>query len=250
MQLEHITFDTADGVATVTMNRPDVLNAITPTMLKELNAALEAATADAKIRVIILTGAGKAFSAGVDLKALGERKLTNGMVGPILDDPARELIEGFALCPKAIIAKVNGFCFTGALEIALGCDIIVCAEDAKLGDTHAKFGLRPTWGMSQRLPRAVGLAKAMELSLTGATFTGADAAAWGLASRAVPRDELDATVDEIAKAILANSRDSIAAYKDLYYHTPRKTLAYGLSYEAETDYAIEDTEERIAQFRK
>lgn len=250
MQLEHITFDAADGVATVTLNRPDALNAITPTMLKELNAAMEAATADASIGVVIITGAGKAFSAGVDLKALGERELTNGKVGPILDDPARELLERFERASKVVIAKVNGFCFTGALEIALGCDIVVCANEAKLGDTHAKFGLRPTWGMSQRLPRAVGMAKAMELSMTAATFTGVEAAEWGLASRAVPRDELDATVDAMAKQILGNSRDSIAAYKDLYYHTPRKSLAYGLTYEAETDYGISDTEERVAEFRK
>lgn len=250
MKLEQILFDADGGVATITLNRPDALNAITPKMLEELNAAMEAATIDESIGVIILTGAGKAFSAGVDLKSLGDRELVNGKVGPILDDPARALIEKITRSPKAVIARVNGFCFTGALEIALGCDIIVCAEEAKLGDTHAKWGLRPTWGMSQRLPRAVGMAKAMELSMTAATFTGAEAAAWGLASRAVPRDNLDAAVNELAQQILENSRGSIAAYKDLYYHTPRKTISYGLTYEAETEYTIPDTEDRVAQFRK
>jgi len=250
MEYDEILYEVSGGIATITLNRPDALNAITPTMLAELNDAVERAGLDEALGVIVLTGAGKAFSAGVDLKALGERKLENGMVGPILDAPARNLIDKIGRLPKAVIAKVNGFCFTGALEIALGCDIVVVSEEAKLGDTHAKFGLRPTWGMSQRLPRAVGMAKAMELSLTGDTFTGAEAAKWGLASRAVPRVELGEVVDGIAERILANSRGSVAAYKALYYEAERRTLDGGLAYEAETAFSISDTEDRVAQFRK
>lgn len=238
-----------DAVATVTLNRPEALNAITPAMLAELISALEALAADGSVRVVVLTGAGRAFSAGVDLKALGERSLDGGSVGDILDVPARRAIELLTTMPKVVVAKVNGFCFTGALELALACDLIVVAEAAKLGDTHAKFGLRPTWGMSQRLIRLVGAARARELSYTARTFTGAEAAAWGLAVRTVPAPELDGAVDELVAALLANSGDSQAAYKDLYRAALDHGLASGLAYEASTSYEIADTEQRVAGFR-
>ena len=148
--------------ATVTMDRPDALNAITPTMLDELNDAVTKVEEDDQVRFVVLTGAGRAFSGGVDLKALGERELVNGKVGDILDLPARALTGRLSSMPKITIAKVNGFCFTGALEIAMSCDLIAVANEARLGDTHAKFGLRPTWGLSQRLPALVGIARARE----------------------------------------------------------------------------------------
>ena len=153
--------------------------------------------ADDAVRVVVLTGEGRAFSSGVDLKALGGRSLEGGSVGDLLDLPARRAIELLTTMPKVVVAKVNGFCFTGALELALACDLVVTADEAKFGDTHAKFGLRPTWGMSQRLIRLVGVARARELSYTARTFTGVEAAEWGLAVRSVPRDELDAAVDEL-----------------------------------------------------
>ncbi len=126
---------------------------------------------------------------------------------------------------------------------------MVAAEEAKLGDTHAKFGLRPTWGMSQRLIRLVGVARARDLSYTARTFTGVEAAAWGLVARAVPREELDAAVDELVDALLANSDGSLAAYKDLYGVALDSDLATGLVYEAGTSYPITDTEARVASFR-
>ena len=116
-----------------------------------------------------------------------------------------------------MIAKVHGFCFTGALEIALHCDFIYTTADTKFGDTHAKFGLRPTWGMSQTLAQAVGVRRAKELSFTARTFTGAEAAHWGLANEAVAdQAALDNTVAETAAAIAANSGAAVAASKDLY----------------------------------
>lgn len=249
MDYESILVTTDDGVATVTMNRPDALNAITPTMLAELNEAADHVAADDSATVVVLTGAGRAFSAGVDLKALGERRLDGGKVGDLLDLPARRFTELLSTMPKVVIAKVNGFCFTGALELALACDLIVVADEARLGDTHAKFGLRPTWGMSQRLPNLVGTTRARELSLTARQFSGLDAVAYGLAARSAPADELDATVDELIAEIAANSTDSLAAYKDLYGVAEDTGLRDGLAYEAATDYPIADTEARIADFR-
>lgn len=249
MSYEQITVERDGASATVTMNRPDALNAITPTMLGELNNAFATLEADATCVVAIVTGAGRAFSAGVDLKALGDRELTGGCVGDILDLPARELTARLSGPHLVTIAKVNGFCFTGALELALACDLMVVADEAKLADTHAKFGLRPTWGMSQRLPAAVGMAKARELSYTARNVLGTEAAEIGMACQSAPLGELDETVRAMATRISANSAESIAAYKDLYAVAESTGLAPGLAYEAATTYEISDTDERLASFR-
>lgn len=246
---EHVAYTVADRVATITFHRPDALNALTPEMLVRLGDLLERAAADDAVGVVVLTGAGRAFSAGVDLKALAGREIVDGAVGDVLDVPARRAIGLLTTTPKVVVAKVNGFCFTGALELALACDLILVAEEATLGDTHAKFGLRPTWGMSQRLIRLVGAARARELSYTARTFTGAEAAAWGLAAHAVPRARLDASVDDLCATLLANSPGSLAAYKDLYRVALDEGLAAGLAYEASTQYRIPDTAERVADFR-
>lgn len=239
-----------DGsVTTITFNRPDALNALTPTMLVALDDAVGAALDDPTQRVVVLTGQGRAFSAGVDLKALGGREITNGVVGDILDVPARALTDKLSNGAIVSVAQVNGFCFTGALEIALACDLMVVADEATLADTHAKFGLRPTWGMSQRLPAAVGLTKARELSLTARNVKGPEAAAIGLACRSVPLDQLDDEVTALVDQILGNSSGSLAAYKDLYRVAEQDGLADGLTYEAATGYPITDTESRLAGFR-
>ena len=247
MTADVIRTESTRGVCTITLHRPDVLNAITPEMLRELRAAVLAAGDDEDVGVIVLTGEGRAFSAGVDLKALGDRKLAQGAVGSILDGPARAATEALTTVPKVVVAKVNGHCFTGALELALACDLVVVAEEAKLGDTHAKWGLRPTWGMSARLPAVVGLARARELSLTARTFTGREAAEWGMAMRAVPREELDAAVQELCSELLENSRGSLAAYKALYR---QPELVAAVEREAYRRFDIRDSESRLAKFRK
>ncbi|HAF68404.1 MAG TPA: enoyl-CoA hydratase/isomerase family protein [Acidimicrobiaceae bacterium] len=235
--------------ATVTMNRPDALNAITPTMLTELNDAVLKVEEEEQIRFVVLTGEGRAFSGGVDLKALGERELVNGKVGDILDLPARALTGRLSSMPKITIAKVNGFCFTGALEIAMACDLIAVANEARLGDTHAKFGLRPTWGLSQRLPALVGLARARELSFSARIFDGVEAQRWGLAALGGPLEELDAIVDSAIETMASNSSESFVAYKDLYAATERLAADQGLVYEAASEYSFTDTAERLADFR-
>lgn len=247
--MTYTTLTTAshDRVRTITLSRPEALNAITPAMLEELRDAVTHAAQDAEVGAVVITGEGRAFSAGVDLKALGQRSLSGGKVGDILDLPGRAATEAIVACPKPVIAKVNGACFTGALEIALACDLIAVAEDAKLGDTHAKWGLRPTWGMSARLPALVGLARARELSLTARTFTGAEAHAMGLACLAAPRDGLDGAVADLCRQLLGNSPAALAAYKVLY-GTPE--LEAALSREASTEFPITDTDERLSAFRK
>ena len=249
MNFEEIDVGVEGSVGTVTMSRPDALNAITPTMLGELNTAFEQLADDDTVRVAILTGAGRAFSAGVDLKALGDRDLVGGSVGDILDVPARSLTAKLSDGALVTIAKVNGFCFTGALELALACDLMVCADEAKMADTHAKFGLRPTWGLSARLPAAVGLARARELSYTARTFTGIEAAQMGMACSSAPAAQLDDLVANMANDVAANSHGSLAAYKDLYHKAESVGVAEGLAYEAATSFAIGDTDDRLASFR-
>lgn len=239
-----------DGpVATVTLHRPDALNAITPTMLAILGDELERLAEDPDVRVVVLTGAGRAFSAGVDLKALGDRELVNGKVGDILDLPARRVTGLLSMMPKLTVAKVNGFCFTGALELAIACDLVIVAAEAKLGDTHAKWGLRPTWGMSARLPRLVGPTMARELSYTARNVTGTEAVSIGLAARSAPRDELDQATDALVAELLENSSESFVAYKDLYAATEGQALDVALAMEAGRDYDFTETDERLAGFR-
>jgi enoyl-CoA hydratase/carnithine racemase len=236
-------------VARITLDRPDALNALTAEMLDDLADALERLGTDPAISVIVLRGAGRAFSAGVDLKALGGRPIPNGAVGDVLDIPARRAIAAMGAADAIVVAAVHGFCFTGALELALGCDVCITTTDAKFGDTHTKFGLRPSWGMSQRLPRAVGLPRARWLTSTARTFSGAEAAAWGLAAEAVPPEQLDAAIDGLVAAISANSRDALVAGKRLYAAAAELPLSEGLRVEAETGFPIADTEERVASFR-
>jgi enoyl-CoA hydratase len=250
MTYDTITCATADGVARITMNRPEAMNAITPAMLAELKAAMLKAAGDPGVRAIVLTGAGKAFCAGVDLKALGGRKIENGMVGDILDVPARELIEAIRTAPVPVIALVNGFCFTGALEIMLACDMAIAAEGARIGDTHARWGLRPTWGMSARLPRRVGFNRARELSFTAEAISGREAERIGLVNRAVPADRLEEALRSVLDAIIANSREAVAAYKSLYREGESMTVDESLDLEFGSDFTIRDTEERLGQFRK
>jgi enoyl-CoA hydratase/carnithine racemase len=246
---QQIRVEITAPTATVTLDRPQALNAITVDMLDELGAAFEQLGASPDLAVIVLTGEGRAFSAGVDLKSLGSRRLDGGKVGDLLDLPARRVIDLIGTIDQVVIAKINGHCFTGALEIALACDIVIAADDAVLGDTHTKWGLRPSWGMSQRLPHLVGAARARYLSYTASTFSGREAAQWGLAARSCSAAELDGAVADVAGRIGANSRGALSAYKDLYRAAERLTLAEGLRYEASRDYVIADTESRIARFR-
>ncbi len=246
---DHIAVQRTEHSVTITLSRPEVLNAITLEMLHQIDEVLDAVGKDTSVRTIVLTGAGRAFSAGVDLKALNELRVAHGSVGDLLNSPARSVLRHLTTIPQVVIAKVNGHCFTGALELALACDLIVAANEAVFGDTHAKWGLRPTWGMSQRLPRMVGIARARELSYTARTFTGVEAAALGLAVRAVPLANLDATVAEMVADIAANSPGSIAAYKDLYRTALEHPLSDGLAYEADVTYEIADSAERVARFR-
>jgi enoyl-CoA hydratase len=250
MAYETILFQVEEGIARITLNRPQSLNAITPAMLDELNDALLEAANNVNAKVIVITGAGKAFCAGVDLKSLGERKLVNGRVGDVLDIPGQALSETIRTMPKVIIALVNGYCFTGALELVLACDLAIASETARIGDTHAKWGIRPTWGMSARLPRHVGFLKAREMSFTADAISGKEAEHIGLVNLAVPLDQLENALKNVAQKIMGNSEQVIAAYKQLYNAGESLSLNESLELELTSDFEITDTESRIKSFRK
>lgn len=241
------------GVCTLTLNRPEALNAFSPALLIALIDALDHAAQDENVRVIVLEGAGRAFSAGVDLKILQGQSFVAGRVGDVFDGAAMTVTDKIRSTRLPVIAKVHGACFTGALEMALHCDFILTTADTKFGDTHAEWGLRPTWGMSQNLARAVGVRRARELSFSARRFSGADAKAWGLANEAyADKSALDENTHACASAIAAASPGAVSAYKDLYrLHETNHPLEDALTEEVDRDYpAIDDTNQRLAAFGK
>lgn len=253
MTHQYIKTTRRGSVETITLDRPDAMNAFTPELLAELIAAVEASSKDSTCSCIILEGSGRAFSAGVDLKLLQNATFSAGKVDDVFGDTAFAAADALRLCALPVIAKVHGFCFTGALELALHCDFILTTDDTKFGDTHAKWGLRPSWGMSQNLARAVGVRRARELSLTAATFTGKDAVRWGVANAAFKdKEALDIETTRRADAISEGSREAVTAYKDLYrLHEENQPLEDALDEEVRREYpAITDTAARLKGFGK
>ena len=156
-----------DGLAVLTLNRPEVLNALSPNLFVELRAHVDTlATQTEEIGCVILCGKGRSFSAGNDLKAIQA-----GETPPSRHYQA-ETLDAIENLPQPVIAAVQGHCYTGSLELALACDLMVAADDARFADTHGKWGMSPTWGMSQRLPRRVGLVAAKELMFSGRVVSG------------------------------------------------------------------------------
>lgn len=244
---------TRDGIAFIKFNRPDALNAFTPDLLKMLVTTVKQADADPETHVAILEGEGRAFSAGVDLKVLQDIDPDKGRIGDVFDGSAAEAASVIRNAALPIIAKVHGACFTGALELAMHCDFILTTEDTKFGDTHCKWGLRPTWGMSQNLARAVGVRRARELTFSARTFSGAEASQWGLANSAVPNKEtLDTVTNDLAHQIAANSPGAISANKQLYrLHEEYRPLEDALDAEVMLEFPeIEDTVDRLKGFGK
>jgi enoyl-CoA hydratase len=245
-----VRFEVVESCAVVVLDRPRALNALTVAMLGELADVLETVSIDPAVNVIALTGAGRAFCAGVDLKELRHRQLEGGRVGSDFDDAAAvvtDLLEGM---PKPTIAAVNGACFTGGLELALACDLMVVAEEAVLGDTHAKWGLRPTWGMTQRLTRRVGPSTARLLSFTARSITGHEAVEYGLAIESCPAPDLRNSVLALAREIAANSAGALAAYKSLYSLADNSFLREGLQQERSLDFVVDDSLVRVSAFNR
>ncbi|MGB0839454.1 MAG: enoyl-CoA hydratase/isomerase family protein, partial [Chitinophagales bacterium] len=210
MELTQIKYEQDGAIARITLNRPNKLNALTEVMLSEWRSVLTEIARDTNCRVVVVSGAGRAWSAGVDLSVFQHTKVEPGY--PIWDD-GMEIMRLLENMPQVTIAMLNGFCFTGAMEIMMAFDLVIAAEEAKIGDTHTKWGIPPKWGMTQRLMNLVGIRKAKELSFTAKTIKGAEAARIGLVNSAVPLVDLANVVEELATKIIGNSAQTIAAVK-------------------------------------
>ncbi len=250
---DYLLVNLENNILTITLNRPEALNAYRPEMLIEIREIILKTEDDPNVAVIVIEGAGKAFSAGVDLKVLQGFDPEAGKIGDLFDKPAALAWDTFRKNRCPIIAKVHGACFTGALEMALHCDFIFTTVDTKFGDTHAKFGLRPTWGMSQTLSQAIGVRKAKDMSFSARTVLGDEAVRLGIANEAVEdKDALDALVDKRAGQIASNSQASVSAFKDLY-NVAQSGLSMddALKEEFSREYPdIKDTNDRLAGFKK
>lgn len=230
----------AEHVATLTLDRPDKLNALNPEMFVQLRAHIDAIADDDSVRCVVLTGAGRAFCAGHDLDAIATHERA----------PSRhfepETVDALEQLPQPTIARIHGHCYTGGLELALACDLLIADESARLGDTHGQWGLVPIWGMTVRLPERVGRSTAKELMFTSRRISGAEAAAIGLVDRCVPDDELDVTVAALAAEIVANSAGTNRIVKRLLADRAERPRATALLHEREMPHGRpEDMAERM-----
>ena len=232
------------GVATLLLNRPDKLNALTPASFVELRGHIDDLAVDESIRCVVLGGAGRSFCAGNDLASIaaGERAPTPHFQS--------ETVDALEALPKPTIARIQGHCFTGGLELALGCDLMIAAADAKLGDTHGQWGLVPVWGMSVRLPERVGRSRAKELMFTARRISGTEAEAIGLVDRSVAAADLGAAVDALAAEIVANSAGTNRIVKQLIADGEDRHRTNALLHERDRPYGFpDDMAERMAAGR-
>ncbi len=236
-----VTREDKASVATLTLNRADKLNAINIPLMVELRKQLDTLAGDPSVECVVLTGAGRSFCSGHDLESIatGERA------------PGRhfesETIDAIEALPMPTVAKIRGHCFTGGLELALACDLLYAADDAKLGDTHGQWGLVPVWGMSVRLPERVGRARAKELMFTSRRIDGVEAAAIGLVDRAVPSGALDGAVAALTAEITANSAGTNRIDKALMAANADRTRSDALLIERNMPFGMpKDRKERMS----
>ena len=200
------------GVATVTLNRPQAMNALSRELRAALVEAFTSLSFDPEVRVVILTGAGRAFCAGLDLKELGRGV---GSVGAVAGAGGGEpdIMKAMSDFKGAIIGAINGVAVTGGFELALACDVLIASSDARFADTHARVGIMPGGGLSQKLSRAIGISRAKELSLTGNYLDAKTADAWGLVNRVVAPAELLPTCHKLAQDMLSVPETGLRSYK-------------------------------------
>ena len=202
----------SDGVATITLNRPEAMNALSRELLDALAKTLETCGNDERVRVLILTGAGRAFCAGLDLKELGAG---GADIGKTTVSSRGDPVGVMERLNKPVIGAINGAAVTGGFELALACDVLLASTDARFADTHARVGLASGWGLSQKLSRAVGIYRAREISL-GARWVGAEqAAAWGFVNRVVAPSELMPAARALAADMLLAQPGMLERYKSI-----------------------------------
>jgi len=250
MEFENLLIEIDDGVAILTVNRPQSLNAFNSEALHELENALSKLGKDEAVKVVIVTGAGeKAFVAGADIKGLA------AIDGPCqageFSRYAQSVLLMIEQMGKPFIAAVNGFALGGGMELALACDFIYASEKAKFGLPEVGLGILPGWGGTQNLPRLVGPQRAKEMIFTGRTITAQKAHAWGIVNEVVPPEELMPKALDTAKAIVQKSHLAVAMAKDAIVNGINMTKEDGFRYEASLFgllFSTQDRKEGLAAF--
>ncbi|MHA1107750.1 MAG: enoyl-CoA hydratase [Alphaproteobacteria bacterium] len=227
MDYENIIVETSGHVGVITLNRPKAMNALSAALIKELEAALDGFESDAEIGAIVLTGSDKAFAAGADIKEMQAKTWP----GTYVEDFITDGWERVSRCRKPVIAAVAGFALGGGCEIAMMCDFIIAGDNAKFGQPEVTIGVTPGAGGSQRLTRAVGKAKAMEMCLTGRMMDAEEAERAGLVSRIVPVADLRADALKTAGRIAAMSRPANMLIKEAVNRAFETSLAEGVRFE-------------------
>lgn len=247
MAYETLIVEIEDYVALIRLNRPDALNALNSEMMRELASALTAADANDKVRCIVLTGSEKAFAAGADVREMAEKTFTD----VYFDNLFGAEVEAIAKVRKPLIAAVSGYCLGGGCELAMMCDFIIAADTAKFGQPEINLGVVAGMGGTQRLTRAVGKSKSMDMHLTGRFMDAAEAERCGLVSRLVPVKALIEEAMKSAAKIVEKSAITAMVVKETVNRSQEASLSEGLLFERRMFHALfatEDQKEGMAAF--
>ena len=247
MAYENILVETRGHVGLITLNRPKALNALSAGLIKDLGEALDAFEANSEVRAVVVTGSDKAFAAGADIKEMASKTFVEAYVGEFITKGW----EKITICRKPIVAAVAGYALGGGCELAMMCDFIIAAETARFGQPEITLGIIPGAGGTQRLTRAVGKAKAMEMVLTGRQMDAAEAERSGLVSRIVAPDKLMEEALKAAERIASLSLPSVLMAKESVNRAFETTLAEGVRFERRmfhATFALEDQKEGMAAF--
>ncbi|MFK8048362.1 MAG: enoyl-CoA hydratase [Halioglobus sp.] len=232
-----VLLEKKEGYAIITLNRPDEMNALSRQLRKEFVEAFTTCSEDDAIRVVILTGNGRAFCAGFDLKELAS---SDGNAAEEADNAVARSMEAFS---GPIIGAINGHAVTGGFEMALACDVLIASEDARFADTHARVGILPGWGLSQKLPRMIGLSRAKEISFTGAPVFAEQALQWGLVNHVVGKEELLPRAEKLAEDMCRCIPHLLPQYKALIEEGYSMPYAEALAWEEQK--AIESAKQAM-----
>ncbi|MEH6662180.1 MAG: enoyl-CoA hydratase [Parasphingorhabdus sp.] len=232
-----VLLEKSDGVATITLNRPEAMNALSHPLRTELFDACQDISQDKDIRAVIVTGAGeRAFTAGLDLKELGEQ----GLGAATDQNPARNPCRALESLTVPVIGAINGVAITGGFELALACDVRIASTNARFADTHARVGIIPGWGLSQKLSRFIGLSRACELSFTGQFLDAQTACDWGLVNHVYSADELMPKARALAADMASIDPEFLKAYKRLIVDGYDRNFRDALALEKQTTDAWND----------
>jgi enoyl-CoA hydratase len=238
-------------VATITLNRPEAMNALNKAVRLALFEAMKAVDEDEAIKCVILTGAGeRAFTAGLDLKELSQDASAMGAANA--EGAEANPVKAIELCRKPVIGAINGVAITGGFEVALACDILIASTNARFADTHARVGIMPGWGLSQKLSRLIGIHRAKELSFSGNFLDAATAERWGLVNRVVSPDALMDAARALAQDIASAPTEAVQTYKSIINDGFALSFGEGLAHEHSISSALnaQVTPDKVAANRE